>query len=297
LKLSITWDPELVDRVASLHLIARELVWGMTSGMHRSNRTTRSIEFVEHKEYTAGDPIRNIDWKVYARNDRLMIRKQQADTEANIIVIVDASGDMATTAEGYPSLEDSKLGKAVTLAASLTLYAKRRAEPIGLFLMGGKEASHAFIPPSRRSTAAIFDTLTRVKAHGEANVGEALFQVAQRLQKKSIVIIISDWMEEPSDWGPVLETVAAAGHDIRTIQLFSRQEWELQLPESIKLFSYELPNEISVDIDSVRDNFVQIVEDYRKEVQQWAVKCKTKWTMAPIEDSLVVPLVQVVKGM
>jgi len=292
----VSWDPELVDRISSLHLIARELVWGMSTGLHQSSKSTRSIEFLEHKEYTPGESIRDIDWKVFARNDKLMIRKQQADTEVNIFIVLDASGDMATTSTGFPSLENSKMGKALSLAAALTLYAVRSAEPVGLILSGGTGINHDCIPPSRRSKAAIFDLLARVKPGGKADLHNNLPRLMPLLTQKSIVVLISDWMEEPAQWGPSLEMLSAAGHDIRVLHLYSKGEWSLDLPDSVKLFSYESPQEINLDIEKIKSEFKLIVSNYQQEVEDWALRSRAIWSMAALEESLVLPLITVVKG-
>ena len=89
--MSIPWDPVLHDRLTRLHLLARQIVWGMTSGNHRSNRVTQSIEFVEHKVYQPGDPLSSIDWRVFARTDKLMVKKQQAETNSDVVLVLDAS--------------------------------------------------------------------------------------------------------------------------------------------------------------------------------------------------------------
>ena len=154
-------DPVINDRLTRLHLLARQLVWGMNSGNHRSNRVTQSIEFVEHRTYQPGDPISAIDWKVFARTDRLMIRRQQADTDAQLVLVLDATGDMQSGIDGQVGQwEDSKFGKALTSLAALTMMSHKRGDPVGLWVCGSEQQGglNGFVPPSGRTMHPIFSS-------------------------------------------------------------------------------------------------------------------------------------------
>lgn len=295
--MSIHWDTAINDRLGALHLQARAIVWGMHNGIHRSSRVTRSIEFVEHKDYHPGDPISLIDWKVYAKNDRLMIRKQQADTEAQLVLVLDASADMRTGIDGVDhadELDTSKLGRAITSLAALALLANKRGDPVGLLICGGKNVAHSYIPPTR-SLATILFTLASVQSAGVANLQHNIEQLSHRIRSKSIVCVASDWMEEPHTWGPNLEILASMGHDIRVLQFFSEKEWNLELPESVQLFGNESREFVPVDTENTKENFRAVVAEYRREVQEWSAKSKALWIEAPLEQSLLMPLLRLVK--
>ena len=88
------WDPDTVARAARIQLRARELAWGYRIGQHASKRVAKGIEFMDTKEYTPGDPIRDIDWRVAARSDRLVIRRQVAETDLKIFLVLDASAEV-----------------------------------------------------------------------------------------------------------------------------------------------------------------------------------------------------------
>ena len=294
--MSLEWDPELNDRLLSLQLLAREILWGISAGMQRSNQVTKAIEFVEHREYQPGDPISSIDWRIFARTDRVMIKRQQADTEGNLILVLDASADMESTTEGRPDFEKSKLGRAITALAAFTLYAKKRAEPVGLLVIGGSGLEHRWIPPSRRSAAVIFYTLATVQGAERANLAEGFATLLSKLTKPSILFIASDWMEEPSDWGKPLEALSSMRHDIRGLHLYSEVEWSFDIPESIRLYGQESGREIPLQRDQIRRQFLEEVEKYKKEVIQCAAKAKAVWSYAPLEEPLVFPLLRLLKG-
>lgn len=294
--MSLEWDSELNDRLLSLHLLAREILWGISVGMQRSNQVTKSIEFVEHREYQPGDPISAIDWRVFARTDRVMIRKQQADTEGTLILVLDASADMESTEKGKPDFVRSKLGRAITALAALTLYAQKRAEPVGLLIVGGTGAEHQWIPPSRRSASSIFHALASVQGAEKADLEQGFMTLLSKLSKPSIIFIASDWMEEPSEWGRALESLASMRHDIRSLHLYSKVEWAFEVPESIRLYGREGGREIPLHREQIRQRFLEEVAKYKLEIVEWSSRAKAIWSYAPLEETLVFPLLKLLKG-
>lgn len=298
--MSIPWDPVVQDRLTRLQLLSREIVWGLNTGQHRSTRVTRSVEFVEHKVYEPGDPISSLDWKVYARTDKLMVRRQSADTDSNVVFLLDASGDMQSTYTGKTeNWTESKFGRALTAVAGLAQMADKRGDPVGLWIAGGDSVAtglQGYIPPSQRSLRPLFHQLASVHPSGNASLHSHLTQLAVRLPRKSIIVIVSDWMEDPSLWGPTIETLAAQGHDIRCLQLYSKVEWSLELPESIQVYSEEHADEIPLDTPAMKDTWQQTIAVYRSEVQTWSGRSRSIWVEAAVEDELLPPLIKLVRG-
>ena len=207
------WDAEVLARIAHLQLRARMAVAGWRSGDHRSVRTNANVEFVDYKEYSPGDPIRHLDWKVAARADRLVIRRHAAETEVPVTLVVDVSGDLGTGGPDRPELDGTKHGAAVTLAATLAVFLSRRGDPVGLYLVGGKGSPWTEIPP-RSSTghlAQLVGALAAVRPDGTADLKASLARIGERVPRRGVVILISDLMEEPSEWGPSL---AALGRPV-----------------------------------------------------------------------------------
>ncbi len=298
--MTIPWNPTIQDRLSKLHFLSREIVWGMNNGQHRSNRVTRSIEFVEHKLYEPGDPLSSLDWKVFARTDKLMIRRQSADTDANVVLMLDASGDMQSTDSG--TVEDwveSKFGKALTSIAALTQMSSKRGDPVGLWVCGGCDVQTGlagYIPPTQRSIHAIFHCLAQVNPKGEGNLAGNIQNLAHRLPRKSVVVIVSDWMEDPDLWGPQLEVLASMGHDIRCVQLYSRREWNFDLPESIQVFSDEVQTKTPLDPVAMKESWDLVLQEYRDKVSQWAARSRAVWIESVLEEPLLPPLIRLVKG-
>ena len=119
------WDPELLARIHHLHLVAKRVVDSLQHGAHRSLQLGSAVEFSDYQEYCPGDPLKNLDWKVLGRTDRLVIRRFEAETELACNLVVDVSGDLGTGSSGRsdrPALDGSKYGHSLCLAASLAKW-------------------------------------------------------------------------------------------------------------------------------------------------------------------------------
>ena len=292
------WDPEIVARAAHLQLHARALVWGYRFGSHRSPKIARSVEFAEHKEYSPGDPVRDIDWRVYARTERLLVRRQQADTELSMIFVLDASADMALGFQSYPDWETSHFGRASILIASLAMIAQRRGEKVGLLIMGGEGHDvHWLAPKSNKNQLVhMLNLIASVKPSKKANIKDSLVFLQERIPKRSMVFLMSDCMEEPSGWGPALRTLAAQKQDIRLVHLFSQREYDFDFSDVGRFLSSEYTSSVALDPKTCRDDFIQIVDEYRSELKDWCGQSRAIYIPVPLENGLEQAFLYMMKG-
>lgn len=267
---SAPWDAALLARIAHLHLRARNVVDGWRQGEHISRRTTSAIEFVDHQEYAPGDPLKHLDWKVAARTDRLVIRRHSAETEVPVTLVVDVSGDLATS--GRDDDGDTKMGTALIIAATLAVFLQRHGDPVGLELVGGEGMTHRSIPVGGRTLPAIMRSLAEVSAGGQAHLREAFERLGERLPRRSVLILISDLMEEPADWGPSVAALVRRGIDLRVLHLHDPDEWSLQLPEPSRLYSPEGGDAVPIDPVAARAAMATVVEAYLAEVRGYLGK-------------------------
>jgi uncharacterized protein (DUF58 family) len=265
------WDPQVLARIAHLQLRARAAVAGWRTGDHRSKRTQSNVEFVDYKEYSPGDPIRHLDWRVAARADRLVIRRHAAETEVPVTLVVDLSGDLGTGSEERPELDSTKHGAAVSLAATLAVFLCRRGDPVGLQLIGGAGSPVSQMPPrcSSGHLAQLIGALASSRPDGKAELGSALQRIAERLPKRGVVVLISDLMEEPDQWGPSLGALARSGSDLRVVHVYEQAEWSLDWRAPTQLFSPEGGEPLAVDPAVARSTFAEVLDEYLAEVQGW----------------------------
>ncbi len=257
------WDTALLSRIAQVHLRARRAVTGWTQGKHLSHRATTNIEFVDYKEYAPGDPISAVDWRVAGRTDRLVVRRHLAETDVPVTLVVDASADVGT---GTPDLDTSKLGAMIVMAATLAMVIDRGGDPVGLEILGGIGHSHPSFPPRRGGLPGIIKALSTVRAEGKANLGDAFRRLAGRVPRRSVVIVLSDLMEEPGAWGPALAALGGRGVDLRVLHIHDPQEWALDFEQAMVLFSPEGGEALSIDPAVVSEQLPEVLEGYLAEV-------------------------------
>jgi uncharacterized protein (DUF58 family) len=185
-------DPEVLATVAGMELRARLVVEGFISGLHKSPYQGFSVEFAEHRQYTPGDELRHIDWRVYGKSDRFYIKLYEEDTNLKCYLLVDASGSM-----GYGSDKVTKLWYGANLAAALTQLMLQQLDSVGLLLFD--EAIRRYIPPrsNPRHRKIIFEELERAKPGKRTQVSSIFHDFAERIRRRGLIIVISDLFDDP----------------------------------------------------------------------------------------------------
>ena len=185
-------DPEGPRADQDLELLARTVVDGFINGLHRAPYFGASIDFAEHRGYVAGDDIRRVDWRLFARTDRYYVKQYEADTNANFSVLLDVSQSM-----GFASRGVSKLEYGCYLAACLAYLAHRQRDRVGIVTFDSDIVTH--VPPSAKHFNVLLHTLDRAKAERPGDLAAPLNKIAEHFKRRSIVVLISDFYEEPDD--------------------------------------------------------------------------------------------------
>ena len=288
------WDAEVLSRVRHLHLRARHLTDALLMGEHRSRRVGQAVEFADYTEYLPGMDLRALDWRVWARSDRLVVKRYETETELPSTVVLDLSGDMATgtPAHALPDLDASKAGVAITLAATLAYFLHMHGEPVGLEVVAGKGMAYRSLPPrgGRNHLQTVFLSLASARPGGVADLGTALLKVGSRTRRRSLVMLLTDGMEEPSSWLPALSAFARRKADLRFFHLYDGREWRLDLRDPSRFYSPEGGEELPVDPGGARQAFQEVVKEYVAEVKgdvvRWGGRYIPVDTSAPVEETL-----------
>lgn len=295
------WDPEVLARIGTLHLRARQATAGMLHGSHRSNRVASNVEFADYKEYTPGDPLRDLDWKVAARSDRLVVRRHHAETELRATLLLDASGDLGTGGKGryrLPPLEGSKFGYAITLVATLAYFLHKHGEPVGLMILGGSGVRWPYIPPrsSPAHLAQILAALASLAPAGRASLDRGLRELGARIQRRSLVVLVSDFMEEPAQWAPAMLALGRRRADVRAVQLYDRREWALDYGDPLRFFSPEGGEALPLDPAGAREAFADVVGEYLLEVRAALARTRAQHQLLATDEPLDRALAAVLGG-
>src|SRR6476469_3396730 len=222
-------DPELLGKIGSLELLARAVVEGFMSGLHRSPYTVFSTEFTEYRQYNAGDDLRYLDCRLLARTDRYFIKKYRADTNTQCHLLIDTSASMRYSQDG----RISKLTYAKFLAASEAYLLNRQQDAVGLVAFDQQLHTHV---PARSRTGhmrTIFGHLSMLEAGGETRLAESLHQLADLLTRRGIVVIISDFYDQAERLQSAFQHLRFRGHDVMAFHILDKSEIEFDFDDPI----------------------------------------------------------------
>ncbi len=217
-------DPETLQRLGSLQLAAREVVEGLRVGMHKSPLRGFSTEFAHHRPYVAGDPVRHLDWRIYARTERYYLKLFEAETNYDAYLLLDASSSMT-----YGSGAVSKLEYAKFLAASLAYLVLKQRDSVGLAVFDA--GLRRLLAPS--STMGVLEDLDRELAAADGrprtDVAAILHDLARRIRRRGFVILFSDLFDHLDAFIQGLDHLRFRGHNVVVFHVLDPQELRFSL--------------------------------------------------------------------
>jgi len=228
------FDPANLTALGRIEIVARWIVDGFMTGLHRSPRKGFSVEFADHRPYQPGDDLRYIDWKIAARSDRRVVKQYEEETNLRATIVLDVSRSMDWSgAEWMASGREAaarpltKLAYAEQLAAALALLFIRQRDAVGLVQFD--EQVRSSIPPRARSGQwqRIVAALRRESAGSTSNAAHGLAQAARLVRRRGMVILISDLLMDVPDVAHALRGLRAAGHDVMVLHIMDAAEREL----------------------------------------------------------------------
>ena len=188
-------QPDVVAKLANVELVARLVVEGFITGLHKSPYHGFSVEFAEHRQYMPGDEIRHIDWKIFGKTDRYYIKQFEEETNLKSYIIVDASRSMGFSSEGRLS----KLDYASYVTAALAQLMVQQRDAVGLTLYDEKIRVH--MPPhaTKSYLREIMRQLETMQPGNKTGTANSLHEIAERIKRRGLVIILSDLFDKPAE--------------------------------------------------------------------------------------------------
>jgi uncharacterized protein (DUF58 family) len=284
-------DPVALTRIASLELIARTVVEGFISGLHRSPHLGFSVNFAEYNPYRPGDDIRRIDWKVYARTDRFFIKEYEGETNTSIHLILDCSRSMFYGAHGITKLEYGQF-----LAASLGYFAFKQRDAVGFISYDEDVVQYV---PARGSVGHLNTVLHAIE---ETHPGEktdfvkSLVRVSERLRRRGLVVVISDLYDEPLNVMNGLRHLAFRGNDVIVFQILDPVELRFDFRDAAQFVDMETRTEMHVIPDFIRQEYRRVLQnqisEYEKECRKDRMDFCLIDTSQPLDRALFSYLVR-----
>lgn len=273
--------PRELLRLGSLELVARLVVEGYLAGRHRSPGLGGSLEFAEHRPYVPGDDLRRVDWKVYGRTDRWYVRESEQETNLRATLVVDASASM-----GYASGENaSKWEYARALAASLAWLLLAQQDAVGLATFG--DGIRAFIPPrgGRAQRARLFAALEAEEAGGGTSPEGPFRQLAERLPRRGLLVLISDLLGPPERFLPGLRFFRHSKHEVVVFHVLDPAERSLaELPSGEEIVDLETGRSVHARPEEIADGYGRELEALERLYREQAHDRGFDWVPTGTEE-------------
>lgn len=281
-------DPAVVARLAHLDVRARLVVEGFIAGMHRSPFHGFSVEFAEHRPYMPGDPLKNLDWKVLAKSDRYLVKQYTEETNLRCHLLVDLSGSM-----GFQSARASlsKLEYARSLAAALAYLMLGQQDAVGALLFADKPLS--FIPA--RSVRSHLDVLLKAlgagQPQGRTKLAPSLHELAERIKRRGLVVLLSDLMDKPSEVLSGLQHFRHRNHEVIVFHVLDPDEIEFPYHDTATFVDLESGERLTTEPWEIgaryRERLAAWQDQYRRACREQLVDYVPLDTRTPFDRALL----------
>ena len=233
-------DPEVISRLSRLDLIARLVVEGFITGLHRSPYHGFSAEFSEHRPYMPGDPLRDLDWKAYGKTDRLYVKQYEEETNLKAYLLLDTSGSMDFQSGGPLS----KFRYAASLAAALSYLMLRQRDAVGLMLF--HERIDSYIPPRsvQSHLQVVLREISQVRPAADTRMAPAFHDLAERISRRGLIVVISDLLDDPQEVLMGLRHFRHRGHEVIVFHVLDPREQDLDFGSETRFYDLEDPDQI-----------------------------------------------------
>jgi uncharacterized protein (DUF58 family) len=255
--------PEAIARISRLDLRARHIVEGFLSGIHRSPYFGQSVEFLQHREYTPGDDLRHVDWKVWAKQDRYYVKQFEEDTNLRATLLVDVSASMQ-----YGSRQLNKYEYGCTIAACLAYLLLRQQDAVGCLALD--DSIRAKVP--QRTKRSHLNSIVQALAASEAREKTDLYPIlrgaAETYPRRGLMILISDLLVERVGLFKGLKLLRQRGHDVIVFHVMDDDELDFSFNGPTRFEGLELPQHLACNPRALREGYLQALGNYLDEVRR-----------------------------
>ncbi|XAL98458.1 DUF58 domain-containing protein [Phycisphaeraceae bacterium D3-23] len=268
--LTDTLTPADLKHIGNLPLLARTVVEGLNTGVHRSPDKGASVEFKQHRPYVPGDDLRNLDWKVFAKSDRFYIREYEEETNLRATILLDHSGSMRYRSQSGVFGDAAGMSKhdyAVRLAACLSYLIISQGDAAGMMTFDTQVTG--YIPPRGKPghVGILLDAMTRLAPGGETDLGKVLRDASPKIKRRGMVILISDCFGDVSQTLRGLANFGRSAHDIMIFQVWDRDELDFPFKRWHRFDSLEDPNDRHLlDPAQLRKAYLEKLDAFRKQL-------------------------------
>jgi len=283
--------PEAIRRISRLELRARHIVEGLLSGMHRSPYFGQSIEFLQHRQYTPGDDLRHVDWKVWAKQDRLYVKQFEEETNMRCTLLVDVSASMQ-----YGSGPLNKYEYAATVAASLAYLLLRQHDAVGCIAFDEGIRARTPLNSTQQHLQAIIQTLDATEPQNKTNAGTILNEVAKLSPRRGMMIVVSDLLGDVESTLRGLRLLRQRGHDVLVLHVMDDDELDFPFDGPTRFAGLEVADQLNCNPRALREGYLAALERFLSALRRGCARHEVDYalvrTSAPLDAALAAFLCQ-----
>lgn len=278
--------PETAAQIGNIELIAKLVVEGFITGLHRSPYHGFSVEFAEHRQYRHGDETKNIDWKVFARTNRFYVKQYEEETNLRAMIAIDSSASMGYASDG----NISKFDYSCYLAAALSTLMINQRDAVGLTLYDSD--INKFLPPRSKPSyiAEILKTLTNVKPSNATQTALSLDKLAERIKRRGLVIIMSDFFDDKQSVLQALKHFRHRNHEVLVFHILDPREIDFKLGDGATFKDVETGEELVTVPYQIQKSYSlaaqEFINDIRKECYNHNIDYNLIDTSKPFDKAL-----------
>ena len=254
--------PEVLSQLTRFKLDPRQLVEGNLAGAHKSPFHGFAVEFASHREYVAGDDLRHLDWKVYFRHERHVIKQYEMETNLNCHLILDVSASMR-----YGEDDEQKLLYSSQIATTLAYLVVEQSDRVSLTTFDNN--TRGYLPPSNNMGQIIrmTESLDQVKSVNKTNIARTLGEVSAKIGRRSIVVVISDFFVEIDDLEDALQRLRYDNHEVVLMHVMHKDELQFDMAGMIRFIGLEDPDQLLTRPHDIRDAYLEALEKFMVDFQ------------------------------
>lgn len=273
--------PEAIRRIGRLELRARHIVEGLLSGMHRSPYFGQSIEFLQHRQYSAGDDLRHVDWKVWAKQDKYYVKQFEEDTNLRCTILADVSASMQ-----YGSQPLSKYEYAATVVVSLAYLLLRQHDAVSCVAFDEAVRARTPFRSTQAHLQAIMQTLEASNPSNKTDTGSILKEVVEFTPQKGMIVLVSDLLGDVEATLRGLRLLRQRGHDVIVLHIMDDDELDFPFTGPTRFEGLELPDHLQCNPKALRDGYLQSLERFLTRLRRGCARDAVDYALIRTSDPL-----------
>ncbi len=300
-------DPEVPGRFGSLELLARQVVEGFITGMHKSPFHGFSVEFAEHRIYNPGESTRHIDWKLYARTEKLFVKRFEEETNLRCHIVIDNSSSMHFGGQRKAGRSQTKLDFAIESSAALMYLLRKQRDAVGLSIVSDHMELHTYARSGSVHHKMLYGQLDKlyqesaIKEQKRTNTADMLHLLAEKIHKRSLVIIFSDMMDNEASPDNMFSALQHLKHNRHEVILFHVYEGQQELgfdfhSRPYRFVDMETGETVRLNPGDLKGDYVERMTEYFNNLRLKCMQYKIDFVPSDInkgyEDILMSMLVK-----